>query len=291
MNTTDEYWDIDGSSLNVPGWNLSTLGGRFTVPPLRGEDTTCPYVPGDQHGDYVPGSRVLTFNMWLAGADRSSGALNVDQRRAWNDNWKYLTRLFWTPKREFVVTRRLWLTDPDAETDAGVIQTTTARGFYSAGLDAQMTGRTRATFTVDVKLADPFFYGPVVETTIDVADPEVITNPGDFDAGHRNISVVLHGPLTNPTLTNSTPDPDVWVKYLGSLDTGKTLTLNIEAFTAIASAPPDIAIPEYSLNRGGYISHGGAHNWMGLVRGTNTLTLTADSGAGHAVVRFQPPYL
>ncbi len=289
MNTTDEYWDIDGSSLNVPGWNLSTLGGRFNVPPLRGEDTTYAYVPGDQPGVYVPGSRTLTFNMWLVGANRSTGDLSVDQRRMWNDNWTYLTGLFWTPNRQLTITRRLLLTDPD--TGLGYIQTTAAQGRYISGLDPQMTGRTRATFTVDVKLHDPFFWGAETSTTIAVADPETVHNPGDFDAGHRNFFVEFHGPLVNPKLTNSTAAPDVWVKFAGSLDADQILTLDMERFAAALNAAPGYSYPEYSLNRVGDISHSGAHNWMALGKGDNTLTLTADSGTGTAVVRFRPPYL
>lgn len=288
-NLTTEYWELDGSSLNVPGWNLSTLGGRFRVPPLRGEDATFAFVPGEQHGTYVPGSQVLTFNMYLLGVDRATGALNVDQQRAWNDNWKYLQNLFWTPKREFTITRRLLLTD--TTTSTGVIQATTAKGFYVSGLEPAMTGRTRATFTVDVKLADPFFWSTTdIEATINVGTPVTVANPGDFDAGHKNCTVEFHGPLTNPKLTNATPDPDVWVRYGAGISSGQSLTLNIEAFSATASAP-EIGIPEYSLTRTGYISHSGAYNWMGLAKGNNTLTLTADSGAGHAIVRFRAPYV
>ncbi len=289
MNTTDEYWTIDNASLNVPGWNLSTLGGRFNVPPLRGEDLTYAYVPGDQPGNYVPGSRDLTFRMWLVGCNPSTGALNVDQRRAWNDNWKYLTRLFWTPKKLLTITRRLLLTDPD--TGNGVIQTTTASGRYVQGLEPDMTGRTRATFTVDVKLCDPFFWGAETSTTVTLAEAEVVANPGDFDAGHRNFFVEFHGPLTNPKLTNSSTDPDVWVAYDGALDADQILTLNMEMFAANVNQPPGYSYPEYPLNRVGYVSHSGAHNWMGLAQGNNTLTLTADSGTGTAVVRFRAPYL
>lgn len=289
MNTTDEYWEIDGVSLNVPGWNLSTLGGRFNVPPLRGEDLTYAYVPGDQPGNYVPGARDLTFRMWLIGATPATGALNVDQRRAWNDNWKFLTRLFWSPKRMLTITRRLLLTDPG--TGTGVIQTTTAQGRYVQGLEPDMTGRTRATFTVDVKLCDPFFWSTETSTTVTLDDPEVIANPGDFDAGHRNFFVEFHGPLTNPKLTNSSTDPDVWVKFTGTVDDDRHLTLNTEMFSAALNLPGEFSIPEYQLNRVGYISHSGAHNWMGLAKGNNTLTLTADSGTGHAVVRFRAPYL
>ncbi len=288
MNTTDEYWTVNGTSLNVPGWNISTLGGRFTVPPLRGEDITYAYVPGEQPGTYLPGSRVLTFQMWMIGANPTTGDMSVDQRRMWNDNWKFLTRLFWEPREELTIVRKLLLTDPD--TEAGYIQTTTCRGRYAGGLDAQMTGRTRATFTVDVKLADPFFWGDEIETTIEVGDTEVITNPGDFTAGHKNFTVELHGALTRPTLTNFTTNPDVWVHYENVISSGQSLTLDTEAYTAVASAP-EVSIPEISLNRVGYISYSGAHSWMGLKKGANTLGLSAVSGDGHAIVRFRPPYL
>jgi hypothetical protein len=45
-----------------------------------------------------------------------------------------------------------------------------------------------------------------------------------------------------------------------------------------------------SANLIGAVTHSGSRAWMGLLRDNNTLVLTADGGAGHAVVRHKPAY-
>ncbi len=291
-HTTDEWWDIDGVSLHRPGWNVSTLGGRFNVPPLRGNDQTFAYVPGEEWREKLPASRNITLNMWTQGVDSTTGAYDVDQRRKWNDNWRFLTNLFWTPDRQILVTRRWLLSDGN---DAPYIQTAEALAQYVGGLEPSMTGRTRSTFAVELKLHDPFFYGAQTDTQVNVGSTVTIHNPGDAVAAYRNLYVFLVGPLTNPVLRNNTPNPDVWVKYAGSITAGQVIRLDIEKFTAFA-ADPEFTVPESPndpppMNRLGYISHSGSPTYMGLLKKNNSLTLTADSGTGHAIVRFRPPYL
>jgi hypothetical protein len=291
MSTTDEYWEIDGTSLHLPAWNVTSLEGRLRTPPLRGEDAKYAYVAGEEFRPKIPASNVISLAMWMVGADPDSGSLTTDQRLQFNENLKVLFGLLWNPKRQFVLTRRRLLIDLEAEEPEPVIQVTTALGQLASPLDARMTGRTRTTFTVEIKLCDPFFYGEEIETTIDLDETVTIHNPGDYNAADRGgLSVELVGELENPRLTNATPDPDVWVQYNAVISDGEDLTLDVEQFTAVASAP-EISIPEISLNRVGYITHSGARQWMGLLKGDNELTLTADSGTGHAIVRFRPPYL
>lgn len=288
-NSTDEHWELDGVSLHQYGWSIATFGGtRHGVPGLRGDDVTYAYVPGEEWREKIPAARTISLAMWTTGTIPGTGVPGIDQRRQWNDNWHYLRKLFWQPRRQFVLTRRWLLSDGDGDP---YIHTAEALGQYVAGLEPGMTGRTRADFTVDIKLTDPFFYGPVVETTIALDDPVVITNPGDYAAAHNHVEVELVGALTNPKLTNSTPTPQVWVGYGAASDAGQTITLDVTNFAATADQAPEISYPEWPLNRIGYISHSGARSWMGLVPGDNTLTLTADAGTGHAVLRFRPPYL
>jgi hypothetical protein len=45
-----------------------------------------------------------------------------------------------------------------------------------------------------------------------------------------------------------------------------------------------------SANLIGALQHSGARQWFGLRKGTNSLTLSADSGAGHAVLTYKPLY-
>ncbi len=296
MPTTIEFWECDGVSLSEQGWNVSTLSGRYNVPQLRGEDATYAYVEGQDFRPKIPDSRQITLQMWVQGVEPGTGIAGPDQMRRWNDNWHFLCQLFWTPKRQVVLTRR-WLRTNDNGTVE--IQVTTAKAQYIGGLEPSMTGRFRSTFQVDFKLHDPFFY-PQVDTTATVANAgtaatpsELVTvrNPGDYIAAGRHMFVEFHGPLTNPVLQNATPAPDVAVGYTGSLASGQVLTLDIRNFTAKLNQQ-DTGVPGSNLNRTGFVGHSGSRYWFGLERGDNLLALTSSGDtSGYAVVKYRPPYL
>ncbi len=294
MPTTIEFWEADGVSLSEQGWNVSTLGGRYNVPPLRGDNAKFAYVEGVDFRPKMPDAREITLQMWVQGVTPGSGAAGPDQMRKWNDNWHFLCQLFWTPKREIVLTRRWLRTMDNGSVD---IQITTARAQYIGGLEPSMTGRYRSTFEVQFLLSDPFFY-PQTDTVATIANagtaasPSELTtvrNPGDYNAAGRHMFVEFHGPLTNPVLVNSTPAPDVGVGYTGSLASGQVLTLDVRNFLARVNVA-DSANP--SLNRVGYVGHSGSRYWFGLERGDNLLSLTSSGDtSGYAVVKYRPPYL
>jgi hypothetical protein len=292
VNTVDEYWEVNGQSLHLPGWNITTIGGsRFGVPAMVGSDLVYAYVPGENWQPKSPAPRTLSLAMWTIGVNPDTGGVNVDQRRQWNDNWYRLRRLFWNPTSQFTLTRRWLLSDASGNP---YMQTASALGQLASPLEPSMTGRTRATFTADIKLADPFFYGTQQNVTVNLGTPVVIDNPGDYLSAHQHFTVDLVGPLNNPKLTNTLTDPQVSVTYSASIAAGKTVTLDVAAFTAITNEnPPDVSAPEsvWSSNRIGVVSHSGARHWFGLFPGSNTVTLTASSGTGYAVVHFRPPYI
>lgn len=278
-NSSSEYWDIDGTSLHQFGWSVATLGGsRFDLPPRRGENIQLAYRPGQIHRAKLADARTINLVMWMTGSTPGTGTAPSDPRLAFNDNWDTLRRLVWKPNgAQVTLTRRWYLTVGGVKT----LVSASALAEVADSMTPTMTGRTRAEFTMTLLLADPFFYGTQVNTTLDVSDPEVINNPGHDVAGWTNFTIELAGPLTNPKVTNASPNPDVWVKYNGVIGNGSTVTLDVAAFTAYLG----------STNVIGNVTHSGARNWMALQPGNNTLTLTADSGSGTATVRFKPPYI
>lgn len=278
--TTDEYWDIDGVSLNQDGWNIATVGGeRYDLPVRRGENIALAYRPGTLHRQKLPEQRVISLSMWTAGIDNVSG-YGSDPVLQWNDNWDTLRRLVWKPNgAQVTLTRRWKLTVASTPT----IVAASALAEVSEAMTPSMTGRARSEFQMTFLLADPYFYGTQVTTPIPLSTPTVVTNAGHDAAAHAWMQVDLIGPLTNPKLTNATPTPDVWVAYTGSIAAGQTVTLDVGACTATCAVAP--------TNRINLISHSGSRYWMGLLAGTNTLTLTASAGTGSAVVRFKPPYV
>lgn len=289
--TTPEYWDIDGVPLSQQGWNVKTVGGsRYGVPPMRGTNVQYAYVPGTEFRRKLPDSRTITLDMWVNAFDPKTGLANVDQIDRWNDSWQFLRHLFWNPDQQFVLTRRWTLTDP--VTHLPTIQTASALGQISSTLDLTMTGRTRADFSVDIVLNDPFFYGDVIATSVPVnTGPVTIVNPGDYTAAHRNMTVQLIGPLTKPQLANNTPNPAVIVHLDTTIAAGETVTLDCHSFTALSDTGVFTVAGVSNYNRIGYVTHSGARQWFGLQRGNNLVRLDAQAGTGHAIVRFQPPYV
>lgn len=301
-NNTIEYWDIAGESLHQFGWSVTTFGGeRYDLPPRRGENITLAYRAGQIHRNKQPDARVINLVMFLVGMDPATGAQTDDVRLRFNDSWDFLRRLVWKANgTQFKLTRRWVLTAPefpDSSPDPDVL-IHGSPGVPSAGVhlvtavaDAEMvgtmtptmTGRHRADFTIELLLADPYFYGGQTTATVNVGGSTAVYNSGHDVASHNYMEVELIGPLTNPRLSNLTPEPDVWVQYNGTIPSGTTITLNTGTFTALNEAT--------NTNMVGNISHKGARSWFGLQPGYNKLTLVADSGAGSALVRWRPPYV
>lgn len=287
--TTAEWWDIDGEPLNKFGWNVETVGGsRYAVPPMRGDDAQYAYVPGREWHAKLPDSRTITLAMWITGVDPDTGNATGDQMLRWNDSWNFLRRLFWQPERQFVLTRRWLLTDED---NIPRIRTASAHGQLTNTLDLNMTGRFRGTFQADILLADPFFYGGEVISQINMASSGVVHNPGDFRAGHQHFSVQFVGPLNHPELVNVSTSPHVSVKLDTTVAAGEVVTLDVGTFTATSTVELLTTTGAGTYNRLVYVKHSGAHEWFGLTRGDNTLVLAGQGSTGHAVVRFQPPYV
>lgn len=170
-NSTEYFWSIDGVSLQTYAFNISTWGGDAqSPPPLRGSDTTVPYVVGDQYHRKVPGARTVSFGMWVIGANED-GSLPVggSSRRLFEENWRALRKLMWNPNRQVKLTKRF------RDWETGELVEATALAEFAGGLTPTMNGSQRAVFTVQFKLADPFFYGE--EHTISInAMQEVARN-------------------------------------------------------------------------------------------------------------------
>ena len=272
MSTTTEFWDVNGTSLSTLAWNIDTLNGRQRVPMLRGEDTKVPFRPGAIWRPKQPDSRTLTLAMWVLGCNTDGSApVGMNARSKFNDNREALIKLFFSPDTQLNLTKR-WLS-------GGSIKSATALAELVSDMDATMLGIDGAQFVVDLRLADPYFYGAsTTPAALAVSVGAAVVNPGM--AAVQKMTIVFNGALTNPRLTNSTTG--VWVQYTGTIAGGASVTLNTDLFTAVTSA---------SANVIGSITHQGARNWLPLRVGSNTLTLTASAGTGTATITFQPPYI
>lgn len=278
-NSSDEFWEINGVSLNQYCWAIKTIGGsRLAVPKLRGDNTLFPLRDGRAFRPKNADSRVITLAMWVAGIDPTTNqpaATNQDVQ--FNDNWRTLQKLFWSPNEQLVLTRRWW-----ENKSSPVLKTATALCELAGTMDPTMTGRTRADFAVDLLLSDPYFYGSEVSVNLNPNVPVVINNPGDITA-NSTIKLEFYGELVSPTLTNSSIDPTVSMQLNTAVVSDEVL-VDVGKFSVINTFNNNSLV--------GSISHSGSRYWMALKPGNNTVKLTSlGNSTGHVTLKYKPAYL
>lgn len=265
-----ETWAIDGVPLLSIATDVQRIDGAL-APPLRGDDRRYAFRPGAAFRPRVTDSGSLTLGLWLLGQD-GPGSTPAAFETNYAGAERILRRLL-RPNggAEFALTKT-WTDD---------VGTHTATGRGIAGeINRARAGRHAGRVTVDIGMADPFFYGSAVAVPLPKGVPVVVDNLGD----ETTAAVLLDfaGALSNPKVTNSTPDPDVWLKVGTDLAAGDSLAVDVEG-TAVVRASD-------GANLIAGLTHSGARPWFLLGRGANTVTLSADSGAGSAVLTFQPVY-
>ena len=226
----------------------------------------------------VPDSRTLTFEMWVIGAD-SNGRVptSATMRAEFEKNFNALRDLFWNQGRPVSLTKR-W-----KEYGSSVVQTATATAIYAGGFEPQMNGSQRASFSVDLFLPDPFFYGPQTTLTF----PAIATSNispvilGDYET--TSVTVKFEGVRNNVRLTNISRG--IWVNVNESLGGSVELHVNVKGWTAIK----DPGNTNVNVIRD--LTYFGHTNWFSLSPGTQTLSMTSSTGASGGTVVYRPKYL
>ena len=295
-NTTPSYWDVDGVSLQTYAWNIVTLGGdRLSPPPLRGEDETIPYRPGETFNEKVVDSKVIQLAMWVAGTNEDGTIPTTPgPRQKFMDNWRMLRKLLWNPRRQFTFTKRFWVLEEELVAGGVVVDdlprqgvyrllTASTKGQFAGGLEPQMNGAGHGAFVVNIKLTNPYWYSDPIE--IDFAMMGVSTQEVTILGEDRTYAIGIEfvGPLTAPRITNG----DVWVRYNTGLLTDVKATLDVWDF----QARHDVDSEEDSYKSAGYVQHDGDPFWLYLDPGEQEIVLTATGGTGTAKLTYQPGWL
>lgn len=278
----DIFWDVDGTSLQTYAYNIETWGstgagggGRETPPPPRGANIVVLGRPGQQYQPKVPDSRVITISMWVIGANPDGTApVDGDLRAAFEYNFKMLRNLLMRPYKQFQLTKRF------REYGSTEVVTATALAEFSTGLDVQMTGELRGIFTVDLLLADPYFYEPAINT------PQLSTLGStalDLTGDARSFKVTANftGPIVNPKLSITGPEYTCWAQLTDNINTGEVASLDSYNKRAIHGSKV------VSTN----VTHAGSSLWLFIEPGINTFILSALSGTGSATVSYQKAHL
>lgn len=283
MSDIVEYWDVqwtDGAWYNLHAYAYhveSIYGARTNVPALRGSNVAVYGKPGQLHQPKIADQRVLTLQGWVSDRDPTDTPYTDDCNGAQgvNRNWRMIRRLLWRENgAQFPLRRRWW-------NESGVLVMATALAEYSGGLDLSEHVIEAGAWTCDLMLADPYFYGEVGEATLVLDTPQAIMNLGDVPAS--KITLNFQDQLGNPVVTNSTPEPDVWVRVGSNIAVADSVFLDVDKFSAVRDSD--------DANLIGAITRSGARPWMVLSPGGNVLTLTASSGSGTVDMTYTPAYL
>jgi hypothetical protein len=173
---------------------------------------------------------------------------------------------------QFAITRT-WTDDLGTHTATG-------HGVAAEAPQRSRAGKSAGKVTVDIGMADPFFYGDPMDVALPVGVPVTVDNPGD--EATTAITVDFAGALSNPQVTNTSTAPEVYLKVGTDLASGDALAVDVLATSVVRDSD--------AANLIGALTHSGSRAWLVLKRGTNTLVLTTDSGAGSAVVTYLPVY-
>lgn len=223
VNTTSDYWSVDGVSLHTLAWNISTLAGRMAPPPLRGTDIVIPYAIGERWVEKIPGSRIMPLAMWIKGSDENGGVPEGrTARMQFDDNWRALQNLLWTPGRQFNLTKRFYVD--------GVLRVATAKAEFASGMEPTMIGRNGAKFVVNLKLADPYFYDDDVTSILLVpgATHQNFEVPGQ--ARTFNIEIEVDGPSNALEFINWTTESVV--KLTKTVSSTEKITIDVRNWFA-----------------------------------------------------------
>lgn len=277
--TTDTYWDVDGVPLQTLAYNIKTWGGDLQAPPpLRGQDITIPYKPGTVWQPRVPDGRSISFDMWVNGADTDGKVpTSASMRAEFEKNLKTLRALFWKPGKQISITKR-W-----KDYGSSTVKTATAKGVFAGGFVPSMEGALRASFSVDIYLSDPFFYG--AETTVNFAATAVsnqtITVPGDYET--TAITIEFDAPRNTMRLTNTSEGAYIDVNH--DLIGGAEILVDVDKWTALKNPT---GTPVNVVKDIGSFGH---TYWFVLRPGSQTLSLTSSTGTGGATLKYRPRFI
>jgi hypothetical protein len=227
--------------------------------------------------------------MFVAGIDPATDQpASYDQHLAWSNNLRTLQQLFYKPQAQFPLTRRWYYSLPvntGIPTGVPTMVEATALAECAGPMQPTMFGQTQSSFTIDLLLADPYFYGPQVVVALPYNTPTSVYNTGDDVAAYNNNTVTLYGPLQYPRVTNSTTMPPTWLQLNTVIAAGDSVLFDIANYTAYRTSD--------GANLSGSVTHSGTFRWMSYIPGQNTVTLTSagtgDTGA--AVLAYVPSYV
>lgn len=280
--TPAELWYLNSIPLQdaYGAWNITTMGGsRFALPTYRGQNVSVPYRAGQSWRAKYPDQRTLTLTMWTDGqGNNSMGAASYpasDQHLAFNNNLQAIRQLVFARNAggsvQLPLQRNWYLTQGTSK-----LVTSTAMVEVAGSMDLTMNGRTNAAFSLDLLLADPYFYG-ALQTVACTGSSTTCTALGEGVVGEgwpssvNSFTVALSAAAT---VTNST----LGVSF--TLSSGSNFPVTVDCLNNTVTD---------SLGNSliGNFSHAGSRLWMALIQGNNSISVSS----GTATLKWNDAYL
>lgn len=280
--TTAEWWSVFDRagverSLQTYAFNISSWGGdRQAPPPMRGDDVVIGYQPGEEWVAKMPGARVLSLGMWVTGAN-DDGTVPADKALEFRENWAMLRRLLWNRQERFTLRKRFY-------DEGGTLRTADAQAEFQGGLNPEMHGISAAAFTVDLKLADPFFYSSAQTISLNTAASGGVwsgTVLGDWYARKVSLTATASNDVSSPSLTVDTMTPVASWSVLADVPTGKQFTMDVLSQSCRVDG----------VNAGGLVSRFGSRDWLRLNPGACQITASALVGAWTGTLTYYPAWV
>lgn len=265
VNNTDTYWEADGQSLHTFAHSIESLSG-IGLPQFRGQNDMVPLSPGTQYVPKTFDENTITLGMWARGVLPSAGqGASAATKAQFQKNYHNIIRMFVKQGRQVALRKRFY----DGVGSSPIAATALVE--YAGGLAPTMIGNKAARFTVDLRLADPFFYADVLFNQPLVNGDNVITIPGDVPT--LNLAVRIDGARTNTRILNKTNE--FQFTYPEAVLAGEYLRVEPKTYDAFHKPS---AAPEYDAST--RIIWQGGPQWMQLEPGENIINLQSTSGAG-----------
>lgn len=281
--TTAEYWSVlDRTGADVPlqtlAQNIETWGDdRQSVMELRGDDVTIPWVPGDAIvTQKVPAARVISMGMWVRGC-QSDGSVPTSPgaRSLFETNWQRIRELLFNRGEPFTLIKRFY-------DQSNTLRTVKATAQFASGLKPGMMGTTGAKFTVDLKLADPFFYGDPINLAFDSAVGAITpTILGDWYARRVSISALASASgCTTPSINISSAIPLISMAIQKVVLASQTITIDVPSQLARVNGVLSSAL----------VTHLGSRDWLRLHPGVCTITPLAAANSWSGTLTYYPAW-
>lgn len=272
-NSTSNFWSINGTSLQTYAFNITSWGDKQTLPPTRGANLLVPMQTGQTYVPKVPDSRTITLNMWVTGAN-TDGSIptNPGAIATFQSNYAALQNLFWSVRQQMQLSQVMQYPD-------GTTHTVTALAEYAGGMQPTMQGQAAAIFSVDLLLADPFFYGPPITQALGSSTSFTVVGDDRTEA----VTLTLSGARNNLRVQNSTPATQPYFVYNYSTAAGDSVLFDVMNFKVTHTPSGGGA-----YQAAGRITHGADPFWLFLNPGSNTIAVSSTSGTGTVSLSYQP---